>query len=280
MTSEEAAQDYHLGYSDAEAERLMRQGERLEPATEQFLREAGVGPGMHVLDVGSGVGDVVLLLHRIVGPQGQVVGVERDGSSIGRARERLASAGVDNVRLEQADIGSYDASDPFDAAVGRYVLQFLPDPVSVLRRLSAMVKPGGIIAFQEPSFAPFVQFSESLPLRRACTRWLRDLAVASGVDVEMGIGLHAAFQAAGLPAPRMRLVMELGLEPEYTRLLADAIKSVYPRAIKSGFDTAPVGDLAALETRLQEEAERSNAVVPWIAMVGAWSRTQAGAKQG
>ncbi|HZD08457.1 MAG TPA: hypothetical protein VE176_09415, partial [Candidatus Limnocylindrales bacterium] len=55
---------YALGYTNAEHERLIRQAARLAPFTERFLREAGIGLGQRVLDLGSGVGDVAMLVAR------------------------------------------------------------------------------------------------------------------------------------------------------------------------------------------------------------------------
>jgi ubiquinone/menaquinone biosynthesis C-methylase UbiE len=67
---------YALGSTDAEHERLIRQAARLAPLTERLFREAGIGPGQRVLDLGSGVGDVAMLVARLVGPSGEVVGIE------------------------------------------------------------------------------------------------------------------------------------------------------------------------------------------------------------
>ena len=164
MKSEDQPAEYHLGYSETEHERLTRQAARLAPVTEYFFRDAGIGLGQRVLDVGSGVGDVAMLLSRIVGSSGEVVGVERDAHSIERARSRVAQAGLRNVKFVESDIAQFSDDVPFDAAVGRYVLQFLPDPVAVLRSLSLMVKRGGVIAFAEASFAPFIALSKHLPL--------------------------------------------------------------------------------------------------------------------
>ena len=58
MTSSQRQGDYQLGNTDAEHERLIRQASRLAPVTERFFREAGIGSGQRVLDLGSGVGDV------------------------------------------------------------------------------------------------------------------------------------------------------------------------------------------------------------------------------
>jgi ubiquinone/menaquinone biosynthesis C-methylase UbiE len=90
MAEFRAASHYALGSSDAEHDRLIRQAARLEPYTERFFSQAGIGPGQRVLDIGSGVGDVAMLAARLVGPTGEVLGIERDSSSILRARTRAA----------------------------------------------------------------------------------------------------------------------------------------------------------------------------------------------
>src|SRR6266700_6296122 len=120
--------DYLLGSTDAEHERLIRQAVRLAPVTERFFREAGIGAGQRVLDLDSGVGDVAMLAARLVGPSGEVVGIERDTRSITRARTRAAGAGLRNVTFTQSDVAQFSNDRSFDAAVGRYILQFLPDP--------------------------------------------------------------------------------------------------------------------------------------------------------
>jgi len=73
MTASNPHTQYALGSTDAEHERLIRQAAWLAPYTEKFFREAGIGTGQRVLDLGSGVGDVALLLARLVGPSGEVV---------------------------------------------------------------------------------------------------------------------------------------------------------------------------------------------------------------
>src|SRR6202047_16810 len=92
-----ASADYALGYTSAEHERLIQQAARIAPITERLFREAGIGPGDRVLDLGSGMGDVAMLVARLVGPSGEVVGIERDASSIARANARVTEAGLCNV---------------------------------------------------------------------------------------------------------------------------------------------------------------------------------------
>jgi cyclopropane fatty-acyl-phospholipid synthase-like methyltransferase len=68
---------YILGHSDAEISRLQTQAAILRPITERLLRNAGIRPGMRVLDLGSGAGDVAILAAELVGPKGCLLGLTR-----------------------------------------------------------------------------------------------------------------------------------------------------------------------------------------------------------
>ncbi len=114
MTASGSTSQYALGSTDAEHERLIWQAERFAPLTERLFREAGIGAGQRVLDIGSGVGDVAMLAARLVGPSGEVVGVERDSRSIARARARVVEAGLRNVSFTESDVSQI----PVQTALG------------------------------------------------------------------------------------------------------------------------------------------------------------------
>src|SRR5262245_46774583 len=124
MTLGNSTPQYALGSSDAEHERLIRQAGCLDPLTERLFREAGIVSGQRVLDIGSGVGDVAMLAARLVGPAGEVVGIERDPRSIARARERVMKAGLFHVSFMVGDVSETQGGGPYDAVVGRFILQF------------------------------------------------------------------------------------------------------------------------------------------------------------
>jgi len=266
------ASPYALGSTDAEHERLIRQAARVAPLTERLFREAGIGSGQRVLDLGSGVGDVAMLVARLVGPSGEVVGVERDPRSIARARARVAEADLRSVSFAQSDVHQIQSSKPFDAAVGRFILMWLPDPVSVLRSVSQLIRPGGVVAFHEPYWVPVLSLLAPLPLWSATASLIHEAFQRSGANMELGPALYRAFQEAGLPAPIMRLEMLLGKDPDFAQWFYDIICTLRPRIQQLNLPLESLGNLETLPERLQAEVEASNTVASWLAPVGAWAR--------
>jgi len=267
---------YTLGSTDAEHERLIRQAAHLAPYTERFFCDAGIASGQRVLDIGSGVGDVAMLAAKLVGSSGEVVGIERDPRSIARARARVAEAGLRNVSFTQSDVSQIPSGTPFDAVVGRFIMMFLPDPLAVLRSLSQLVRPGGVVAFHELSWAPFLLLAQRLPLWSACASLIHETFRRSGANTEMGFALYRIFQEAGLPAPTMSLEMPLGNDPEFTRWVPDVLGSLLPLVRQFNLPLESLGDLNTLPQRIQAEVAASNTVVTWMALVGAWSHKPTG----
>ena len=193
---------YLLGHSAQEQRRLAEQGLMLQPITERLFRDAGLRRGMRVLDVGCGVGDVSCLAAEIVGSHGAVVGVDFAGAVLSTARSRAASRGLTWARFIEADITQVSLTDlgsqRFDAVVGRLVLMYQTDPAAVLRRLSAMVRPGGVVAFLEGIALPPLAWPHR-PLYAHTIERLLATFDRSGAKVDMGLRLHHAVRRGGPP---------------------------------------------------------------------------------
>ena len=118
------ANEYVLGHSAGELKRLRSHAQLLNPITRRYLMEAGIAPGMRVLDVGSGVGDVAFLAAELVGPSGHVVGVDRSRDALALARSRANEQSLANVTFVESELMAIAFDQHFDAAIGRYVLCF------------------------------------------------------------------------------------------------------------------------------------------------------------
>jgi ubiquinone/menaquinone biosynthesis C-methylase UbiE len=268
--------DYVLGRTSAEHERLARQAATLRPSTERMLRAAGIGAGMRVLDVGCGVGDVSLLVAEIVGPSGEVVGVDVDEAAVAVARRRAEESGIRHATFVVGDMFAAHG-EPFDAAVGRLVLMYQTDATDALRRIASKVRPGGIVAFQELASGAIAWQLSQLPLFASVVRWVRGAFAASGAHVNLGLELYWRMRDAGLtphPSPLAEAPLEVGPESStYTRW-ASLARSLAPRIVEYGLATEVEMDLDTLEQRLRDEALAARATVPSFSglVVGQWAR--------
>ena len=120
-----------------------------------------------------------MLVARLVGPSGEVVAVERDPKAIVKASARVTEAGFQNISFSELDVGAIRDGKPFDAAVGRFILMYLPDPVAALRSISQLVRPGGVLAFQEPCWVPVLAHLAPLPLWSATASLIDETMRAS-----------------------------------------------------------------------------------------------------
>jgi len=281
-TSSSGSCEYVLGYTSAEHERLIRQAALIAPITERFFRQAGIRRGQRVLDLGSGVGDVSMTVARVVGPTGEVVGIERDHASIALAEARAKAAGFHNVGFERGDLTSLSElrmDKPFDAAVGRFILMFLRDPGSVLRSVVRMVREGGVIAVQEVSWRPMLALGARLPLWSRVLGAIHQTLLRSGANPEMGLDLYRVFQHIGWPSPEMHMDIILGSDPAITDVILGVLRSLLPLAERECVPLAELGDLKTLPERIQNEIAAANTVVSVVPMVSVWSRKTARSKE-
>jgi SAM-dependent methyltransferase len=268
---------YPMGDSDEERDRLVEQAQLIGHFTRRLLEDAGLRPGMRVLDVGSGVGDVSMLAAALVGPTGTVVGVDKDSRSLELATGRARVAGLANVTYVHADVETLQLHERFDAVVGRWILMYLGDPAAALGRFAGHLSGGGIVAFQEGWFdsMPALCLSEPGPVWNEGLGWAMETFRRAGRETEMGRRLYATFRGAGLPPPRMRMEVHFITAADRLgpALAAHSLRSIQPLAERVGVAAAREMDVERYADRLRAEIESRESVLAWTPLISAWTRT-------
>lgn len=276
MEETSAEVTYPLAQGSAETRRMVEQSAFYNGYTGWVLDEAGIGPGMRVLDVGSGAGDVALLAATRVGRSGAVVGIDRDADGLAVARERAQAAGLVQATFREGDAAALDPGEaPFDAVVGRLVLMYQPDPAALLRRLARLLRPGGIVAFQEFDLgAGSLRTWPPVPLADRFLAWLTATFGRANVHMRMGPELYGAFRAAGLPAPRLFLAAPMGGGPDWGGYAqAEAVlRSLWPLMQRFGIATADEVDVDTFGRRLRDAVVAGGGVLKMPDLVSAWTR--------
>ena len=274
--AETTAASYLLGHSGQELLRLEVQARLLEPITRRFLLDARILPGMRVLDVGCGLGDVTFLCAELVGSAGQVVGVDRAAAAIAAARQRARSKSVANVTFLEGDATDMHLEPSFDAVVGRYVLMYQLDPVAALRALARNLRTGGVIVFHELDWGG-ARSVPPAPTFDRCCRWVAEALQRGGAEAYMGTKLYASFVEAGLAAPTMRLEAVIGGPADASGSVRDLNATIFPTSLvptleRFGIATAAEIDPETLPERMQREISRNGSVIVGRSEVAAWSR--------
>jgi SAM-dependent methyltransferase len=231
---------------------------------------------MTVLDLGSGMGDVSLIGAQIVGPEGRVVGVERDAATVGAARARIETLGLANVEVVEGDVTALGAAvgeQLFDAAIGRLLLIHVPDPATVLRAAAARLRPGGLLVAMEydagwiPSHPPAGLWDGTVALLQAAF-------ARAGAHARIGLELFGVFAAAGLAEPELRSEQDVGGGAGWAgyAILAETVRSLLPVMEATGLATAVEVDPDTLADRLRADVMATGGVAASPPLIGAWAR--------
>ena len=222
---------------DAQAARFERAPVQTDPAALTRLVEfTALAPGARVLDCGCGPG---LVAAAFLAAGHRVLGVDLSAEMIARARARCAGAG-ELARFEQRSIFELAPEAPFDAAISRFVLHHLEDPLAFLRAQVARVRPGGVVAASDHTTDPdaiAARWHQQIELGRDRTH-TRNLTAGELAD---------AFARAGLV--EVRLVeepFELDFDEWFDRGTPSqpkaAVREELLRGRARGFDPLPRPD--------------------------------------
>jgi SAM-dependent methyltransferase len=140
------------------------------PLARRLLDAARVGPGDHVLDVGTGTGVVAFPAAARVAPEGTVLGVDISEEMLATARAKAAGMlDPGNVTFRALDAQALALPDAsFDVVVSLFAVHHLPDPLAALREMNRVLRPGGRLAVGVGSGPPLLS---AAAVRRAFERF-------------------------------------------------------------------------------------------------------------
>jgi SAM-dependent methyltransferase len=262
--------EYVLGSTDAEIARLDGQAASIAGPTAGLLSAAGIAPGMRVLDLGTGLGHVAFQLAEMVGPEGSVVGVDREAPLLAVAESRRTS---DNVRFVETDVRTARFDEPFDAIVCRLLLFHLPDAVDVLRHHHANLRPGGLMVALDYDIG-CARCEPEVALAKQTLEWIEAAFRAADANPRVGARLIPMLREGGFAD-----ITSFGIQgyfaaddPAGPPLLAGVARTLAPVIVARGIATEAELGLDTLEQRLAAELQAADAVLLPPTVAGAWGR--------
>ena len=265
--------EYLMGRTSAEYQRLRAQSAVWEVSTVRALEAVGLQQGMNCLDVGCGPGEVMRLLGTRVGSAGHVTGLDIDLAIGEQALSILTATAGRQFSFYPVDLETATEfpNAPYDLVYARLVLIHLKDPVAVLRRLWACVKPGGTLLIQDYDMS-FMHMYPTTWTFGEFQRVLLGTFEAGGKDYRIGSRMPRLFVDAGIGSPSGTDVYGIveTLQGIYPMLMA-VYQSLLPIALKAG-----ITNQEQSERFLKELPERANDgnyyTGGWPLMIATWKQ--------
>lgn len=163
------------------------------------LEHIDVKPGMTVLDLGSGAGNDAFIAARMVGEEGEVIGIDFTPEMVEKARTNQAKLGLKHVRFVQGDIEDMPLpDDTVDLVISNCVLNLVPDKQKAYAEIKRVLRPNGQFAISD------VVLQGDLPdsLREAAALYAGCVSGALQAEEYMQIVREAGFTDAKVAKAR------------------------------------------------------------------------------
>ena len=266
--SSKAKGDYVLATGDAAANRLRILHNIYGPGARRVLREAGIEPGMRVADLGCGVGMVTQVLAEVVGPTGEVVGVDFSSAQIEQARTLLPTP-MSNVRFVEASATETGLSrESFDLVYCRFLLIHLTQPDLALREMYNLLKPNGILVCEDGDLTS--AGSEPHSKLQEFSNLFGGLGPKWGVDYTLGRRLFRMVLAANFSQTQISLNQPVFVQGENKRLLELSVAEAGPAFVAAGLITTEELTQTLIEMGRLATDETVVAIMPRMSQV--WAR--------
>ena len=178
----------YLMEDDDETLRLEQKTDR-ETLQRQALW-AGIRPGMRVADIGCGSGITSSFLYDLVQPGGSVVGFDFSEKRITHARKHYAQ---EKIEFHCRDmLHPLDDLGRFDFVWVRFVLEyFLAGSFDIVKNISSMVKPGGILCLIDLDYNCLSHYGVPVRLEKALFQIMHELQEKADFDPYAGRKLYS-----------------------------------------------------------------------------------------
>ena len=263
---------YLLGHADAEVQRLLLQARLYEQPTEQALRAAGLEPGMRVLDIGCGPGDVSLIAARLVGTTGRVVGIDASPTSwrwhVSAPPKTVSPPSHSSTAASMASSSMNRSTRSSDGSSS------CTCPNQSRRCAgSPLVRAGGVIAFCDFDMTA-ARSVPWLPTWQTAAEAIATAFRGAGLDPQFGTTLHRLFRQAGLGTPTLTISAPVGTaeDTEHAAYVANSWRLLHPVAERLGIVDDRLADLDALQSNLCTEIAAADGMAVLPALITAWTR--------
>ncbi len=260
--------EYVLATGEAAAQRLRILHSIYGAGARRVLQQAGIRPGMRVADLGCGTGMVTQLLAELVGPTGQVIGVDFSGAQIKQARELLPPTLTNVTFIEGSATDTGLNPESFDLVYCRFLLIHLTEPELALREMHKLLKPNGVLVCEDGDLTS--AGSEPPSELHAFSDLFGRLGPTWGVDYTLGRRLFRMVLNANFSSPEITFNQPVLARGENKRLLELSVAEAAPAFVAAGLITKKEISETLEEMQRLAKDDTVLAVMPRMSQV--WAR--------
>jgi len=234
------AGQYRFGYTYEEIERLRYQHSVWGKENQRFLSRARFRTGATLVDLGCGPGYTTFDLARIVGSEGKVIAVDRDGEhSLPLLQAKAEVLGLFNIETRAASLETFDITEgSVDGVYGRWVLMYLPEAMakSLIGRMKKWIRPGGVCALAEfCNYRHIHIHPKSKYLPEIAEALIQAVKGERGCNPEIGNDLPGLLHSAGFDV-EMNVIVKAVRATTQEWLWPDALfRTHLPALVKEGY---------------------------------------------
>lgn len=202
---------------DNEIRRLKAQVELFWDKERRCLQMFGLRDGMKILECGCGPGHIIEKLLQSF-PSSDVTGVEIDPFLVQKSKERLAGVGDGRCHIVEQSIMQMDLlENSFDFAIGRMVLEHLPDPLNAVKGVYRVLKTGGKAVFIDNDFDMHLRAYPDIPELNELYEAYCRCRIAEGGKPKIGRELPGILQEGGFSN------VDLEIVSAHSRVIGDEV---------------------------------------------------------
>jgi SAM-dependent methyltransferase len=269
MARSDAPHRYAIRGGNEGKERLDVLARVLLPTTMELLDRVGLIPGMKCLDVGCGGGHVTILMARVVGPEGRVIGTDTDAKILALAREDAKTAKAANVEFQQQDACACLWHNGFDVTYARFLLSHLNEPGNCLAAMVEACLPGGTIIIEDTDFAGSFCYPPCAAYERYKELYQELLQRRDG-DANIGIKLPALLRRAGIQDVELNVIQPAHMHGE-GKLMAPLTMSRISDALTSEGLASEI-EVQQILTELNDVAADSETLISLPRIFQVWGK--------
>lgn len=192
----------------AENEKLEVRARIFDRQSKLFLNQF-IRPGQKILEIGCGMGGATRMIARLLDNTGFISAVDINPAYVSYVEKKLFNEGFQNFSIQQQNIQSLkEANRYYDVIYGRAILHHIPSAKKVIYELLDALKPGGIIAFEEPIINTPVAYPE---VKEYLTLfdWYTKLGVTRNCDYLIGKQLALYYQELGIKILESNILQQI-----------------------------------------------------------------------